>query len=137
MGGRFDIFDLLSRRMDWLGQRQSVLAKNIAHADTPGYLSRDLKPDTAFKRLLRGGASVPALAATDPRHITSLSPQAPGPAESGKAKERYETSPVGNGVVLEEQLVAMNQTSLDYQTVSSLYGKQKALFRIALGSGNG
>ena len=38
------LFDLISARSTWLGQRQAVLGQNVAHADTPGYLPRDLEP---------------------------------------------------------------------------------------------
>ena len=37
------MFGLLRNRMNWLGQRQEVLAQNVANADTPNYSSRDLK----------------------------------------------------------------------------------------------
>ena len=38
------LFDLISARSTWLGQRQAVLGQNVAHADTPGYLPHDLEP---------------------------------------------------------------------------------------------
>ena len=43
MAGKLDIFQALVRRMQWLGQRQNVLAQNIANTDTPGYRPQDLK----------------------------------------------------------------------------------------------
>src|SRR3546814_18010246 len=38
------MFDLLTRRMKWLSERQEVLAQNIANANTPDYTPQDLKP---------------------------------------------------------------------------------------------
>ncbi|MHA1152522.1 MAG: flagellar basal body protein, partial [Alphaproteobacteria bacterium] len=38
--------------MEWLSQRQKVLADNIANADTPNYQPRDLNP-SEFQRILR------------------------------------------------------------------------------------
>ena len=38
------IFSILRERMAWLNQRQSVLSENVANADTPGFVARDLKP---------------------------------------------------------------------------------------------
>ena len=35
---------MLRERMTWLNQRQDVLSQNVANADTPGYVARDLKP---------------------------------------------------------------------------------------------
>ena len=38
------LFEMLTRRMSWLNERQKVLAQNIANADTPHYVPRDLEP---------------------------------------------------------------------------------------------
>ena len=38
-----DLLALTERRMAWLENRQRVLAGNIANADTPGYLPRDVR----------------------------------------------------------------------------------------------
>src|SRR5512132_2116644 len=37
-------FGVLKEHLAWLGQRQQILARNIANADTPGYAPRDLEP---------------------------------------------------------------------------------------------
>ena len=50
-------------------ERQRLIASNIANADTPGYVARDMD----FARALReatGQASTAALAATQARHMT-------------------------------------------------------------------
>jgi flagellar basal-body rod protein FlgB len=51
MIAKISIFDALVRRMTWLGQRQQVLAQNIANSDTPDFVPQDLK-DGPFGRLL-------------------------------------------------------------------------------------
>ena len=38
-------YEALSNRMNFLVARQSVIAGNIANANTPGYLAKDLKMD--------------------------------------------------------------------------------------------
>ncbi|HEY7646364.1 MAG TPA: flagellar basal body protein, partial [Hyphomicrobiales bacterium] len=38
------LFDLASRHNQWLSMRQSVVAGNIANANTPGYRSLELQP---------------------------------------------------------------------------------------------
>ena len=35
---------MLRERMTWLNQRQDTLSQNVANADTPRYVARDLKP---------------------------------------------------------------------------------------------
>ena len=38
------ILSMLKGRMGYLTERQRVIAENVANADTPGYMARDLKP---------------------------------------------------------------------------------------------
>ena len=38
------MFALIRQRMNWLNQRQEVIAQNVANANTPDYPSQDLKP---------------------------------------------------------------------------------------------
>ncbi len=42
--GGGDFFALAARRLDYIDQRQRVLAQNIANANTPNYQARDLSP---------------------------------------------------------------------------------------------
>ena len=55
---------------------------------------------------------------------------------SQEVKSKYEVSPTGNAVVLEEQLVNLSKTQLEHTTVTNLYGKYVGLFKMAL-RGNG
>ena len=45
-------FKALNTRMTWLTARQQVLAENVANANTPGFLSKDLA-EPNFRDLLR------------------------------------------------------------------------------------
>ena len=42
-------------RLGWLDARQRVIAENVANADTPGYVGRDLKQPTDFAAAMRQG----------------------------------------------------------------------------------
>lgn len=42
------LFDLASRHMKWLSDRQAVTAANIANADTPGYRAQDVAGFEAY-----------------------------------------------------------------------------------------
>ena len=48
-----------------------------------------------------------------------------------------EVKPDGNSVTLEDQLLKMGQIQADYAALTSLYRKQDALMRTALGKGGG
>ena len=119
-------------KMHWNEARQKVLATNISNADTPGYTPMDIKP-LDFKSLLGNStSSLPttaassgvSLATTNPMHIsTSGGSGTSGVPAAKKDKNPYETSPSGNSVVLEEQLLKMNQNYTDHHLTTTIYQK--------------
>jgi flagellar basal-body rod protein FlgB len=129
----FTVFDALQRKMGWLSQRQGVLADNIANADTPGYKPEDVE-EAPFQRVIERMLKPMAPRVTHANHVDA---SIPGEArlDVDEAEEKYETSPVGNAVVLEEQLVKVSETQMDYQTMTNLYKKHMGMFRMALGRG--
>ncbi|MGF1639329.1 MAG: flagellar basal body rod protein FlgB [Rhodospirillales bacterium] len=129
--GKTRLFDTLKANLAWLGQRQHVLARNIANADTPGYRSRDIEP-TRFEAEVRRQADRLDLRTTSPAHLAT------GAGAAGRFAERpdrrpFETSPNGNSVVLEEQLAKLNETSVAHKLTTQLYRKHLGMIRAALG----
>lgn len=135
MEGKANIFAVIAKRLDWLTQRQRVLAQNIANSDTPDYVPRDLN-ETDFRRVLRSSVKPIAPAPTHPRHMTGTVVR-DGPASSQPQKRPYEASPAGNAVVLEEQMIKVADTQSDYQTMLNLYRKHAEMLRTALSGGGG
>ncbi|MHA1151786.1 MAG: flagellar basal body rod protein FlgB, partial [Alphaproteobacteria bacterium] len=133
MEGKLNIFAVLSKRMDWLGQRQKVLADNIANADTPNYEPRDLNP-SEFHRILRNQSPDLNPSATHATHLQGTALRG-GPARVERQGKTWETSPSGNAVVLEEQLLKVQKTQSDYQLMVNLYRKHMDMFRTALRGG--
>ena len=130
MDKAFSIFDAVARRMDWLGQRQTVLAQNVANADTPHYKPQDLT-ERSFLQAVRSSSSGGVPEKTHALHIdTAMGPQRD--PRQREQRERYETAPSGNAVVLEEQLVKVQETQMQYAALTSLYTKQMSFFRLAL-----
>ena len=134
MDGKLSIFDALARRMAWLGQREQVLAQNVANSDTPDYVPQDLEHGP-FARLLTRRLAPVEPAATHPHHLRGAEGRAERPADSEDQRERFETAPSGNAVVLEEQLIKVAETQMDYQTMTNLYRKHMQMIRMALGRG--
>ena len=133
--GKLPIFDILARRMGWLGQRQEVLAQNVANADTPDYRPLDMKED-AFGQVLARQVQPVRMAATDAAHLSGQAPAKRATHPDGKMPA-YETAPSGNAVVLEQQMVAVAQNQMDFQMMTGLYRKHLDMFRTALGRGGG
>ncbi len=129
---------LLSARMDWLSQRQAVLAQNIANADTPDYRPKDLSAKD-FRRLAQGFADNPTSLGVMKTNHSHLDGEATARLRLSGNDQRmpYEVSPDGNAVILEEQTAKAGQTALDHQLASNIYRKYVGMFRIALGSSGG
>ena len=124
------LFKMISRRMTWLNQRQKVLAQNIANADTPGYRPQDLVP-VNFAKLAAQAERKVSLAATNARHIRPR--DTARDFDDREQKKPYGVAPAGNAVVLEEQMIKVADTQIDYELTTSLYRKNIGLIKMALG----
>ena len=122
-----DIFSLAERRMLWADTRQSLLAQNIANADTPGYLGHDVAP---FAAMLSDAGRV-TLVTTAPDDITGAPLAGPG----GGADARVAVAPDGNAVALDDELTKVAETQDAQALTANLYQKYMGFFRTAFGSG--
>ncbi len=129
--GNLSLFSVFKKRMAWLGQRQEVLAQNIANADTPGYKARDLKA-FKFEDLVRRENAGIRMNTTENNHLGGQRKRVRDFAEAEDRKP-YETSANGNSVVLEEQMAKMSENSISHNLVSELYKKHMSMIRMALG----
>ena len=94
-----DTLDFQSQALGLRSQRQRLIASNIANADTPGYVAREMDFAAALRAASGRTASAPALATTVSGHIAQ--PQGAAGA-AGVVGLRY---------------AAPSQTSLDNNTV--------------------
>ena len=128
--GQIPLFSLLTQRMQWLSGRQALLSQNVANADTPNYVARDLKP-VDFGKIVAEQNSATSLALTDVRHI-------PISAQSGTPYQQEDAfgeggTPTGNIVSLKQEMIKLSDTQIQYQTATNLYQKAVNMFRTALG----
>jgi len=119
------LLSALTERLKHLSARTGVIAENIANADTPGFVARDLKASPA-----RHATST--LKTSDPRHIQ---------ASSASGSIRPEAAPDGdaaingNQVSIETQMMKLSETRMDYQLASTIYRKSVELVRLAARGG--
>ena len=125
------LFQAVKKRLNWLGQRQEVLAQNIANADTPKYRSKALKPYN-FQELIRRESAQLNMVASGPNHLPGQRKRIRDFAEDTERKP-FETAPAGNSVVLEEQMAKVGETGANFKMTTSLYTKHLGMFRTALG----
>ena len=118
---------LLTQKMSYLNQKQAVLAENVANVDTPGYKQLQIAPFSVGDAMRQANIGMQV---TDPRHIVPAS-MAGVNAKTSVSKDT-EVSASGNSVDMEHQMMEISKTSIDYQTVTSLYHKMTGLFKIAI-----
>ena len=119
---------MLKTRMHWHQTRQKLLAENVSNADTPGFQPKDLKvPAFAPNGAVTGGA-LSALR-TDPMHLAGASARA---GEDPRDARRFEVTPSGNAVSLEDEMLKVAQNQSDYQLAASLYQKSLQMLRTAV-----
>ncbi|MFQ6546813.1 FlgB family protein [Aestuariibius sp. 2305UL40-4] len=108
------------------GQRQAVVARNVANADTPGYRSQDIEPfslsatkDSFAPKSTRQGH----LSATEPARLWSVS----NVAEPGSM------SPNGNDVSLETEMLRAIDADRQHNRALAVYRHAMTVLRTSLG----
>ncbi len=124
------MFRAIKSKMQWHQARQGVLAENVANADTPGYRARDLK---TFKvdedlKLAKPGLETTR---TQAGHLSGVMRASSGGGQISPST--FETTPDGNNVVLEEQMMKVTQNQMDFQAAASLYSRSMKLLKTAIG----
>jgi len=128
------VFATLKSRMNYLADRQQVIAQNVANSDTPGFTPMDLKPFTVPSG---GGASALALAPvavtlTSTMHIATPTSAGANAADKPVDSPDSETTLNGNSVVLEDEMMKMSQARMDYDTAIGLYQQSLSLIQTAI-----
>ena len=101
-----DSLDFQAQALSLRSERQRLIASNIANADTPGYLARDIDFAQALRAATGAGQATTTLAASQPGHI------------AGPGNLNGVSSGVSNGVSVSTLQYAMPaQTNLDRNTV--------------------
>lgn len=109
-------------------QRSTLLAENIANADTPGYKARDLD----FQSALAGAKARQSgeLGRTDPRHFEISTASRSADAQFRLPKQTDTGD--GNSVDIHEERNAFTRNAMEYQTTlnflnSRISGLKKAI----------
>lgn len=92
------LFDLASRHMTWLSERQAVTAANIANADTPGYRARDVASFSDFVETAETG-----MVTTSPTHMGLAASERTAAARTDGGS--WASSHSGNNVSIEQELM--------------------------------
>lgn len=121
------VFRLASAMAAHAGARQTVIARNMANADTPGYAAQDIP---AFQALVDADTAGFAPRATRPGH------RFPGAAEAvftPRDRPGAAADPNGNSVALETEMISAAETMRQHDRALAIYRASLGILRGALG----
>ncbi|TGY90008.1 flagellar basal body rod protein FlgB [Marinicauda algicola] len=135
-----NVLAVLKQALGYHSDRQRVIAENVANANTPGYVPRDVSRSD-FERAVeeaRGGQSRSRLSVTPVAMRAPHAAHIEGTPAASARQFRTESAPDsettinGNAVVLEEQMVRANENRMRFETALGLYNKSLSLLRMAV-----
>ncbi len=109
------------------GQRQAVISRNMANADTPGYQPRDIE---AFKTAYETTGRRPEMIATRPGHLHGATLTGQSWAEHVAAPSG---DPNGNGVSLEAEMLKAIEVKRQHDRALAIYRTSIGVLRSSLG----
>ena len=132
------IMAALKERMHWLKNRQGVIAQNVANANTPGYKAQELQAQdfseyfASIDKEQRSSVRVKSMAlrGSQSGHMQGFS-DANNRFEVVEAEVKDSNS-TGNTVLLEDEMMKMNKTQIEYGMITNLYKKNVNLLRTAI-----
>jgi flagellar basal-body rod protein FlgB len=123
---RIGLFNLAEKRLVWTAQRQSVLAANIANANTAAFQARDVQ---SFESVLSGHGSIEPTR-TQPAHLAGTTPTGLASLSTDLPKARALD---GSTVSLDQQLTKVADTETTQGLVTTIWKKYMGMFSMALG----
>jgi len=125
---------LLSKVLDLRAQKAEVISSNIANAETPGFTPSRFNFEEDLARAI-GRPSGLTLATSNEKHI------ALGPTDfhsiSGKIFLDKDQTGIGdeNGVKVDQEMLALSENELLYETAAQLLKKKMTLLKYAISGG--
>lgn len=127
--------DLLHRGLDTSVLRRSVIANNLANAETPNFKRSTVNFEAELKRVLDQQKQTPALQAlvTDPRHMPFEVPRDYRNVAPRRVLDYLsQVNENGNNVDLDEEMMASMQNQLLYTTMAQSVAGQFNLVNLVL-----
>jgi flagellar basal-body rod protein FlgB len=112
-------YDSLAKALDLRSQNQTVIASNIANADTPGYQAQELSFEKAMGKALESGEDVSRVKGEIYHQINDV------------VRED------GNTVDRDSEMVSLAQNQLLFDAAADLVKKKLALLKYAISDGGG
>lgn len=126
---KLNILSLARQKASHAAARQTVIANNIANADTPGFKALDVLP---FEQVLQGRRVENSLRATRSAHL-QFEPSRPDQARQILTRSDEAASLNGNAVSLEQEMSKAVEVKQDFDLAMTVYRKSLDILRASLG----
>ena len=120
-----DIFQMSHEMARHAGARQTVIAQNMANADTPGYVARDIAP---FQTAFDSGSGEFVQSATRTKHLNGT-PMTTGHTVFDRPDALGD--PNGNAVSVETEMLHAVDTKRQHDRAVMIYKSALTLLRTA------
>ncbi len=107
------LFQLATQRTGYLSARQTLIAQNVANANTPGFRALDLKPFSATLAETQMSMSV-----TNPAHLTPTAQELDPPKAQNSSAGAATVS--GNSVDVESEMVHLGEVNRDFTEATNI-----------------
>ncbi len=124
---KIEIFRLAHAMASHAGTRQAVVAQNIANADTPGYVPRDVTPFQDLVKDTDGGFSGRATRVGHLHGTREIANPAIFDRETGAF------NPNDNGVILGEEMLKAVEVKRQHDKAMAIYRSGMNILRASLG----
>ena len=111
---KINFFDLASKRLQWVSDRQRTISENIANSDVAGYRAKEVESFDTFLERAQKTVETP-----DARVI--------------ETRNTWSEGISGNNVALEEQLLEASSANGQYRVATNLYRKAHEMIAMVAG----
>ena len=127
MFDKLNVFKIAFSMATHAGKRQALVSENIANANTPDYLAKDIKP---FREVYAAGESQGHMVASRASHLN-------GAGNTGfdwavQTDNAY-LDPNGNSVTLEEEILKGVEAKRQHDRALAIYRSSMTILRTSLG----
>lgn len=123
-----NVFKLAYAMSTHAGQRQAVVAQNIANADTPGYRAKDIE---SFRKTYQSGPEI-GMRASRVAHMNGAKDTG---ARWSVVTPDAPLNPNDNSVSVEQEILKSVETKRQHDRAIAIYKSSLSMLRTSLGRG--
>ena len=128
-----DAFDVLQKNLDLRQQRHGVLSANIANAETPGFIAKDVQ----FEEALRAAVLAPTsgLRRTHPQHLPHTVASLHDVQGRLVARPSDDVGRDLNSVAMDQEMAALTTNAFHYNASTELLSRLFSSLRRTISEG--